>query len=31
MKLCMMISSLSSGGAERVATTLANDRADKGW
>jgi len=31
MKLCMMISSLSSGGAERVATTLANHWADKGW
>jgi glycosyltransferase involved in cell wall biosynthesis len=31
MKLLIYLSSLSGGGAERVATTLANHWADRGW
>jgi glycosyltransferase involved in cell wall biosynthesis len=31
MKVCMLISKLSSGGAERVATTLANHWSANGW
>jgi len=31
MKICLVISTLQSGGAERVATTLANHWVQKGW